>query len=186
MEEHNEATLALANASWFNEMIDSGVISETRMASKSDSLHYVIGKGSPFHFRFGVGFKKEQDKTLVAAIWCGENATNMGGKVQGGAISSIFDALTASVGSIKFEPMAFGTTKSIEVKFLSPTPLKTVLRFKVITSNFNENTGEGIVEAELSDGNTGEKYASCTAHMVDIKRRRNWKKNHPRERKSKL
>ena len=96
--------------------------------------------------------------------------------MQGGAISSIFDAMTATVGSVVVEPMAFGTTKSLTVMFKAPTPLRTVLKFSVLSASFSMENGTGVVRAQLSDGlENGEIYALCEAELVDIKRRKKWK-----------
>jgi hypothetical protein len=40
---------------------------------------------------------------------------------------------------------------------------------------FDLGTGVARVSAVMSDGHSGEIYASCTAKMVDLKRRMRWK-----------
>ena len=178
--EANTALHHLSAAPWFNQLVAQRSIVETKtLISKEKSPHYVVGRHSPFYFRFAT----TPAKSIVVAVWCGQNATNMGGKVQGGAISSIFDALTASVGSFAVHPNSFGLTKSLSVKFKSPTPLQTVLKFSVINATFNDD-GIGRIQAELSNG-TGKTYATCVAEMVDVRTRKKWKEKmkiqqHPR------
>jgi len=171
--EANTAMTVLNELPWFNNLLKDGAWIETSFRmNKSKTEHYVMGKNSPFYFRMAISPK---NKSILAAVWCGRYATNMGGSVQGGAISSIFDALTASVGSVQIEPGSFGTTKNLQVAFLAPTPLLSPLQFSVISATFNEANGTGIVKAQLTNGTTGKKYASCTAEMVDLKRRKKWK-----------
>ena len=163
----------LVQTVWFNDAVAQGTLVETSI--RNDTQHYVMGSRSPLYFRFGIN---TESKHIVAAVYCGEHATNMGGMVQGDAISSIFDACTATVGSVVVEPMAFGTTKSLKVSFKAPTPLFTVLKFSVIFAEFSMETGLGKVRGMLSDGLENEKiYALCEAELVDIKRRKKWKQS---------
>jgi len=175
-DEATTARQALAANPWFNQMVSSKKLVESSFRMQKDSIiHYVMGINSPFYFRMGVS---PDTKNIVAAVWCGEHATNMGNMVQGGAISSIFDALTASVGSIQVEPMSFGTTKNLSVSFLRPTPLFQVIKFSVVKASFNHDNGTALVEAQLTNGKTStheQTYATCTAEMVDMKRRKQWK-----------
>jgi hypothetical protein len=164
----------LIQTRWFNDAVATGSLVETSLQlKKHESEHYVMGARSPFYFRFGVN---STNKHIVAAVFSTQHATNMGGMMQGGAISSIFDAMTATVGSVVVEPMAFGTTKSLTVMFKAPTPLRTVLKFSVLSASFSMENGTGVVRAQLSDGlENGEIYALCEAELVDIKRRKKWK-----------
>ena len=164
----------LVQTVWFNDAVSEGTLVETSIRNDTQH-HYVMGSRSPFYFRFGIN---TESKHIVAAVICGEHATNMGGMVQGGAISSIFDACTATVGSVVVEPMAFGTTKSLKVSFKTPTPLFTVLKFSVIFAEFSLETGLGKVRGKLSDGlENGKIYALCEAELVDRKRRKKWKQS---------
>ena len=166
----------LKSWNWFNKLLSNGDLSEIYLG-RERSPHYVLGSASPFTFRFA---RSTNDNSLVAAVHCGHFAQNLGGVVQGGAISSIFDALTAVAGTVKLQSMGFNTTKSLSVQFRAPTPLLSVLKFQVVSSEFNQETGTGVVEAELVNGDTGKLYASCTAQLIDMKRRRRWKKQHPK------
>ena len=152
-----------------------------------DSDHYVVGRGSPLVFRLarragdtngpaGPGVYSQNNggsASLVAAVWCGACATNVGGQVQGGAIAAIFDYLVASAGSVLMEQGAYTTTKALNVRYLRPTPLESCLMFEATRAVFGED-GTAEVDGTLSDGRSVV-FATCTAQMVDKEKRRMWR-----------
>ena len=125
----------------------------------------------------------DSDKTchLVWAVYCGSYATNGVDMLQGGAISSLFDVGTAQIGTV-FLPIlggAFGTTKSIDVSFLSPGPLNRVVRMDIKltdTSQMEKGRVSAMAEMRVDGSNLESKpFARCTCVLVDLVRRENWR-----------
>lgn len=164
---------ALVACPWFNDMVASS--SSTRdvtaiFDAMRDSRHYVVGRSAPFRWRLAA-----EGEELVAAVWAGEDATNLTGSMQGGAISALFDVVVATLGSVTVGPMRFGTTKSLHVSFRRPVPLATVLKIRAKSGGgFDTDTGLGAVTAIMSY--SGQELASCTAEMVDLSTRMQWKR----------
>ena len=166
---------ALAACPWFNDLVASS--SSTRdvtaiFDAMRDSRHYVVGRSAPFRWRLAA-----EGEELVAAVWAGEDAGNLAGNMQGGAIGALFDVVVATLGSVTVGHMRFGTTKSLHVLFRRPVPLATVLKIRAKSGagGFDTNTGLGAVTAIMSHSD-GQELASCTAEMVDLRTRMQWKR----------
>lgn len=171
------AQAAIENCAWFNAMVSSPTFHVYTRMNKNTSDHYVLGRRSPFLWKLGVKSHEEKERqVLVAAVWSGRCATNMGGMIQGGGIAAIFDVVTATLGSVCVEPMSFGMTKSLHVRYRSPAPLSRVVKVETSGSSFNLDAGTCTVTAVLSDGDSDQIFATCEAELVDIRRRTKWKK----------
>uniref|UniRef100_A0A7S2WNU6 Thioesterase domain-containing protein n=1 Tax=Mucochytrium quahogii TaxID=96639 RepID=A0A7S2WNU6_9STRA len=163
---------ALDECAWLKRMVDDRTVQPVPW--QTVEKHYVCGLMSPLQFRIGKNVLSDGSVGLVIACWCSSFAQNGTGNVNGGAISAMFDFGTALLGSFVYEFFAFGTTKAISVKFFKPVPSNECLRMEV-TGTLDDKQGLGQVQGKLTNGVGDIKYATCTADMVDLPRRRKMK-----------
>merc|ERR1712070_725428 len=148
------------------------------MFQKDPSLrpqHFVIGQRSPFIF------KGPHVSGSVApwAIYAGHYSINGSYMLQGGAISAIFDYVTACMGSVVCNPGSFALTKSARTQFLhGANPVPSVFRVTCEVVNLDEDTGSMLLKSSLSNDQIkdGDKpFAVSECEMVDGPRRKAWK-----------
>mmetsp|Transcript_14906 Transcript_14906/g.28935 ORF Transcript_14906/g.28935 Transcript_14906/m.28935 type:complete len:192 (+) Transcript_14906:133-708(+) len=171
-EETRDATAALQSCEWFNELLDSGEMTELERPFEAleKSHHFVAGRKAPFKFRYAVS---EPDingkKSVVVAVYFGRFATNTFKMVHGGAVSAVLDFITAISGVLALGASPACMTRSLEVRFRQPTPLGCV-RINC-NANFLEN-GELLNTCDVIDVERGIVTAVGKAVLVDLEKRK--------------
>ena len=97
----------------------------------------------------------------------------------GSTDAAVMDLAVAVSGLLSGRGAGFGTTKSLSVRYLAPTPLGHVLRCEVEAA-FDRSTGLGDARARLTDGEQRTVYAEADAVLVDVKLRKRWRDAQPR------
>ncbi len=180
---------ALARAAWLEALLAAGAAAELALPIAAE--HFVAGALAPFRFRFAqrrpggaqgraaAGAAAPREPVCVLAVYCGAHATNTAGQVQGGGVAAVMDLAVAVSGLLSGRGAGFGTTKSLSVRYLAPTPLGQVLRCEVEAA-FDRSTGLGDARARLTDGEQRTVYAEADAVLVDVKLRKRWRDAQPR------
>ncbi|GBG28820.1 Hypothetical Protein FCC1311_050412 [Hondaea fermentalgiana] len=170
--ENRAARAALASCAWFNELVASGSAEELEGLSEAiGETHYVIGKAAPIRMRFAVTYPSSEGgkMSMVVAIYFGRFSDNTLGMAHGGAVASCIDFITAISASATAGLAKASLTKSLEVRYLSKTPLGQVVRLD--TDGEYLGNGEALISAEISDPVTNSPCARGKAILVDLERR---------------
>ena len=142
---------------------------ETRIpcSQVSDPLHYVTGGLSPFYVERMFSRDRRQAAWAVYFSPYTSNGSRRIGVGQGGAISSIFDVMTACLAALYVQGRT--PTAHIDVRLRKPTtPIPGAFLFE---ARIDQDVGSRvIVEAQLSDGE-GNLKCECSATLARLKPR---------------
>merc|ERR1712086_176089 len=174
----------LRSTPWVSELIKD--LSEPKifdgMFQKDASLrpqHFVIGQRSPFIFKGPHVSGGGRQSVATWAVYAGHYSINGSYMLQGGAISAIFDYVTACMGSAVCNPGSFALTKSAKTQFLhGANPVPGVFRVTCEVFSLDEESGSMHLKSSLSNDKIeagGRPFAISECEMVDGPRRKAWK-----------